>query len=209
MKYFLFYSVILFNIFISNAILNIFPNDTIILIVKKDILFNYNYFNFVLLTNSTLFRKNIEERVIKKSSNPSTLRLLVPEEDINRKFLHSINYKNNFKIMTYISNSDLNIHKFIYLFRNKNVKFIFFITNVKQHVEIFRQLFKDIKIPFSILNLNRINNYNLNTRDREKVSLYLYIFMKAIECLFLSQKFEFSDRSQYPYPQIYMFKNFH
>ena len=57
---------------------------------------------------------------------------MVPEDDINRNFLHSINYKNNYKIMTDISNNDLNIQKFMYLFRNKNVKFILFIKNVNQ-----------------------------------------------------------------------------
>ena len=174
-----FYSIISLSLLKINANSNIISNDTIIVIIKNDLIINFINFketslyskNFVLLINSTLFRKNIEENVIKKSMSPSTLRLVVPEEDINQKFLHSINYKNNFKIMTYFSNSDLNIQKFMYLFRNKKVKFIFFITNVNQQVELFRILIKGIKTPYSILNLNRINSYNFDTYDRIKVSV--------------------------------------
>ena len=196
MEFFIFYYSIIINtiIYKLNATSNTITNDTIVIIIKKDLMLNFNYLktskynlsihlkHFVLLSDSTLFGNNVDNHLTMKSMFPQNLRLKM-DNNFNQKLLHSVSFKNNFKIITYALNEDSSIYNFSHLFRHDNhIKFVFFITNVNQQVELFRFLIKESNLPHLILNLNRVDNYNFNSYDPVKVRK-IHCLLSTVKCV--------------------------
>ena len=131
---------------------NVVNSNQIIVFINKNALLNQNssevvnnvYFkNFVLIANSSIFKPNMQHR---KSD--------------------SINYKNNHKIMKYIFDNNLNFENVLQIYRSENIKYLIFITNMNQQIEIFRLLFQNSKIPFMILNVNKVNNFHFVSNNQ-------------------------------------------
>ena len=99
---------------------NVVNSNQIIVFINKNALLNQNssevvnnvYFkNFVLIANSSIFKPNMQHRKSDFDTNSN---------------LHSINYKNNHKIMTYIFDNNLNFENVLQIYRSENIKYLIF-----------------------------------------------------------------------------------